>query len=181
MYMTVAPQTWDFLLACLLGAFLGVCYDLFRILRVAIPPSKTSAFLQDILFALIALVTTFLFLQSVTDGALRFFVIVGEFLGFLLYHFTLGVLVIKAATAIIKVVKRVLHIILLPFVKIFNCICKKTRALFIKIKPIFVKIKFFIKKGLLFLPNLLYNASIKKKRKIKKDAKDKKSKKNKKS
>lgn len=181
MYMTVAPQTWNFLLACLLGAFLGVCYDLFRILRVAIPPSKTSVFVQDILFAAITFICTFLFLQVITDGALRFFVLLGEFLGFIIYHFTVGVLVLKAATAIIRVIKRVLRFLLLPFVKILRWMRKKIRSLFIKAKPLFNKIRNFVKKSLLFLPHLVYNAKRKKKRKIKKHVKQKKSKKGKKS
>lgn len=54
MEITVAGQTWLFLLSVALGAALGVCYDVFRILRIAFRHPSLAVLLEDILFSLAA-------------------------------------------------------------------------------------------------------------------------------
>ena len=129
MYMALAPSTLLFFYSILTGAFLGVVYDIFRILRIAYPPKKIGIIAQDITFALICIIATLIFLQFFTNGALRFFVLVGEFLGFLLYYLTIGVIVIKMAKVIIKIVKKILYIVIWPFRKIFGWFFSKLSPL----------------------------------------------------
>ncbi len=164
MYMNVAPQTWMFLLSCLLGAFLGLFYDLFRIIRIAFPPSKVSLLIEDILFGVAALFFTFLFLQTVTSGSFRLFVLIGEILGFTVYYLTVGVLVFKAAHIVISAVKRVLkwicRVLILPAFSFFQRLFRLLSPIAKKGGAFFKKSAAYLKKGLHFLPDLLYNTTI---------------------
>lgn len=105
----LAAQTIAFLQACLLGALLGAVYDVFRILRIAFSPRKVVVFVQDLLFFAICAVLSFLFLLTASDGTVRMFLLIGELIGAVLYHLTLGRLVIRAAGALIAAVRSVLR------------------------------------------------------------------------
>lgn len=106
MDISVTEQTADFLLACLFGAVLGLFYDVFRVFRVAVPCSKAAIFLQDLLFWFVCAASTFLFLLCCNAGEIRFFLLLGELLGALLYYFTFGVLVMKSARALVALLRR---------------------------------------------------------------------------
>lgn len=118
----LAEQTTVFLQACLLGAALSVLYDLFRILRVAFPPRPGMAFVQDLLFWTISALVTFFFVLVTLDGTVRGYLLIGELLGWLLYHFTLGAVVMRLAQTLIVAVRAVLRamcrFILRPAVKL---------------------------------------------------------------
>lgn len=143
MYMTVAPQTWVFLFACLLGGLIGVCFDGFRIIRIAFPPSKVIVFIQDLIFCFIILFFTFLFCQITLNGEIRLFVLVGELLGFVLYYFTIGILVYRFSNFIIRYIKKGIALICRPLKKLlsYGCILLRPIHNFADIlKKIFKKI-----------------------------------------
>ncbi len=157
MYMALAPSTLLFFYAILAGAVLGVCYDVFRILRVARPPGKIGIIVEDLFFALICIIVTLVFLQIFTGGAFRFFIPVGEAVGFLLYHLTIGALVIRVARQVIRFLQTLISFLFLPFRIVFRWFFQKLRPLFRRFAE---KLKIFlkmIKKHLPSLPNLLYN------------------------
>lgn len=97
----LAEQTLAFLYACVLGAVLGTLYDLFRILRLAFPAGRGMLFIQDLLFWILCSIASFLFLLTNSDGVVRVFLLIGELLGGVLYHYTLGVLIMRIASTII--------------------------------------------------------------------------------
>lgn len=107
----LAEQTVVFLQACLLGAALGMVYDVFRILRIAFPARPGVVFFQDVFFWVICTLTTFFFVLSSLDGVVRVFLIAGELLGGVLYHFTLGEVVMRLAHAIIAGIKTLLQLL----------------------------------------------------------------------
>lgn len=107
----LADQTWSFLSACLLGAALGMLYDVFRILRIAFPTRPGIVFLEDLLFWIIAALLSFLFLLASSDGVVRVFLLAGELIGGTLYYCTAGRLVMRVARAIIRAVEAVLRFI----------------------------------------------------------------------
>ena len=92
--MTLAHETIVFLYSLLLGAGVGVVYDVFRVLRLTIGRNRFVVFGEDLLFFAVAAGGTFLFCLEFCQGQLRLFVLLGEGLGFLLYFFTAGELVI---------------------------------------------------------------------------------------
>lgn len=109
------------------GAALGLLYDVFRIMRVAMKPSpKMPAplrtvyniigdaiiFIEDILFSIVAAVVVTVFLFHINNGQMRWFVLAGAGIGFALYYMTVGRLVIMCAEAIISFIRAVIHFIL---------------------------------------------------------------------
>lgn len=132
--MTVAQETFIFLYSCLLGCGLALIYDVFRILRLAFPGGKAVVFIEDGVFIVIATLATFIFCVNFCNGYFRVFIAIGEILGFIIYYFTVGVLVFKAARSIIRGVKAVLRFLYRIFVKpvarFFKYIYTKTKELF---------------------------------------------------
>ena len=116
--MPISVQATTFLYAILLGAVLSVIYDVFRITRIAFGGRKTAVFIEDLLFSLVALVLTFVFVISFNHGELRFFVLLGELLGFVVCHITIGRIVIILSRTIIKAIKTVLGAIFRPLIRI---------------------------------------------------------------
>ena len=90
MGISVPEQLWTFLYSIAYGVALGVFYDLFRVLRLIFIPSSVSAFIQDVLFWIISGIVTFMYMFSFNDGMIRFYMLCGVFLGWILYYFTLG-------------------------------------------------------------------------------------------
>lgn len=107
MEITVAGQTWIFLMSAALGAALGVFYDVFRIVRIAVRTPPAVVLIEDLVFSIVCTAATFLFLIGADKGQLRIFLLIGEAVGFALYYCTVGALMIGAARGIIAVIKKV--------------------------------------------------------------------------
>ena len=73
--MSVSGQLQVFGLSVLLGVGLGLVYEVFRLLRLAFFSQKTVVFVQDVLFSLTALVSTFVFVVAVNEGQMLFFLL----------------------------------------------------------------------------------------------------------
>ena len=86
----IAGEAMLFLTSCLLGAALGVVYDLFRAVRLLFPPGAGLAFAEDGLFFGVVGVAEFVFFLNHTYGQLRVFLLIGQGLGFLIYYLTVG-------------------------------------------------------------------------------------------
>lgn len=125
------------------GAALGVLYDVFRIIRVAMKPSPgmpaalksvydvigdTVIFAEDILFSVSAALVVTVFLFHINDGQLRWFVLAGAGTGFTLYYVTIGHLVILCAEAIISFIRMIIRFVLsltvIPAIKAVRFIWK---------------------------------------------------------
>ncbi|MGI5893443.1 MAG: spore cortex biosynthesis protein YabQ [Candidatus Merdivicinus sp.] len=127
--MYIAPGTIVFGYACCIGVGLGIYYDVFRVLRMLIGKSSGIIFVEDCLFALTATGVTFWFVLTHCSGFLRGFVLVGEGLGFVIYHFTVGECVIRIFRWIIELIKKIItvifrHIILPPIRTILKILHK---------------------------------------------------------
>lgn len=124
--VSLSSQTKGFLLSMGFGMLLGVVYDLIRIIRLSFTRSEAALAAFDIFYALVCGVATFLFMLSVTDGQLRFFIVFGEIIGFFVYYFTFGALAVKFSRKTVEGIKTVLSkflsFLLSPFKKIFHLI-----------------------------------------------------------
>ena len=124
MNMILSPEAAIFLWSTLLGALLGICYDVFRILRIAVPSGKVLVLIEDLLFFTLAAIVSFFFYQAVNQGIIRGYFLVGELLGFALYYGTIGKAVYRCAEWIIKWMKKIFgfifRILLFPFKQIFR-------------------------------------------------------------
>jgi len=171
-----SQQAFLFAQACLLGVALGVVYDIFRILRIAVKTNTVVAFIEDLLFFIIATAATFMFLLLMDDGRIRWYPFLGEALGFMVYYFTLGRLVMKISKIIITFIKAVFRtlfrIFIYPFVVVFRWIYKKLHPIYhkvkIKKKNVQNKVKYSLKKQRIMVYNLMHKAVAKKKAKKRK-------------
>lgn len=90
MDISISEQLISFASSLVLGAVLGVVYELFRTVRSLFGGGTVSVFIQDILFWIISSFIVYLFLLVFTEGTVRIFVIIGMFMGFYVYLKTLG-------------------------------------------------------------------------------------------
>lgn len=168
MELSISGQALDFLLSCLLGVGLGALYDVFRILRLAFWHGKIIISIQDIVFFVLAAISSFLFMLFRCEGQLRFYVLLGELLGFVVYYFTVGFLVIRMSKCIINWVKKILFflykIFIRPFVKLFVFIFRKIKMFFMYIISKFKKLSRISKFRLQKKDVLLYNLNSSKKK-----------------
>lgn len=106
MEITVASQTQAFLLSCAFGAVLSVLYDLFRIVRILTRARRGFTAFLDVLYFLLCGVFTFAFIMAANGGQVRGYVFLGELLGWVVYHLTLGNLFVRLLLLVLKVVGR---------------------------------------------------------------------------
>lgn len=92
------------MVACSLamGIFLGIFYDIFRIIRLLLNPKNLSVFIQDVIYFIISGFITFIFVLILNYGESRFYILAGEALGWISYHVTLGDFIYKKLKNIVK-------------------------------------------------------------------------------
>ena len=130
------------LYSLILGAVLGVVFDILRVSRVLISYRGNEgrirrvsdtflsviAFIEDILFASVSAVLLILFCFKVNRGISRSFILFGAAVGFVLYYFTLGRLTSLAANAISRAIYTLFAFIakrcLLPIIRFIKKILK---------------------------------------------------------
>jgi len=141
----MTSQTVIFLYSVLFGFFLGYIFDLFRITRIAFKTCNAIIFIEDVIFFVIATISSFIFILTNNNGVLRCFLIVGELLGAIIYFFSLSIVIIKAATAIINFIKAIIRflykIFIRPIIKLFLLIRKMIGKIKVRINRQYQKAK----------------------------------------
>ncbi len=168
--LSLATQTKNFLLSLGLGFIMGFFYDLFRIIRISISKNKISVIISDLLYCIFFGFITFIFFITVNEGEFRFYLLLGEAIGFSVYYFSLGAIIFSFSEFLVdkikKGIKRIFCVLFFPF-----------KWIFIKIKGVFDK---FLKKGrkrsknlknkskflLKVNKHLLYNLNVKKQNQV---------------
>ncbi len=115
MAIAITEQTSVFLYALFLGAVLGCLYDVFRITRIAFLVPAVLVLVEDLLFFLLSSIVLFGFMLERSYGQIRWFILLGVTLGWVLYYFTLGSLVMKCSARIIALVRKILTFLWRPF------------------------------------------------------------------
>ena len=90
MGISVTGQLEGLLYACGLGFWLGLYYEIFRTVRLLMPPTAKSCFFQDVFFCLSAALCTFFCFLAIADGRMYLYLFVGEITGFFVFYCTLG-------------------------------------------------------------------------------------------
>lgn len=162
MYLpTMALQTRIFLLSIGLGFLLGFLYDIFYISRLAFTKSKYAVYIQDFIYLLICSFATFIFILSLSSGVVRYYILVGELLGWLIYYLSTGLFVVAYADKAVKAIKlfinKTIRVLLIPI----KWIKKKITLLFKKISDLFKKlakkVHKIVKRYLKYTRGILYN------------------------
>ena len=103
--LSLATQTKNFLLSLGLGFLMGFVYDLFRIIRISISERKIFVIVFDLLYCIFLCLSTFVFLITVNEGQVRFYLLLGEAIGFAVYYFSFGAIVFSFSGKIIDFIK----------------------------------------------------------------------------
>lgn len=147
-----------------LGFWLGLFYEVFRILRAVFPWWGALVIaLQDVLYWSVCGVATFLFFIQFTNGEVRAYALIGEGLGAALYLLTLGRLIRSLTQGILSLASRFLHflykIFCAPVIKLARRLGAKGKQLGKKVasgaKKAENKRKFHLKDRRVLLYNLL--------------------------
>lgn len=126
-------QLWGLLYACGLGFWLGLYYELFRTLRLLLPPTARGCFFQDVFFCLSAALVTFFCFLSISDGNMYPYLFIGEMAGFFSFYCTLG-------RVFHKILGALLRLLLLLFRRIKRWISRPLYALYRWIFVLFMRI-----------------------------------------
>ena len=135
--LSITTQAKNFLLSLGLGFIMGIVYDLFRIIRLSISERKISIIIFDLLYCIFLCFTTFIFLITVNEGQVRFYLLLGEGVGFAIYYFSLGVIIFSFS-------QKTIYFIKLCFRKIFSVLFLPFKWVFTRLKRVCDKI---LKKG----------------------------------
>ena len=90
MGISLSAQTAYFLWSLVMGAALGVLYDIVRAARMAVRAGRVHIIISDVLFFAVCGVLTSLFALPFNKGDVRGFILFGEAVGFLAYRLTVG-------------------------------------------------------------------------------------------
>lgn len=164
-FYSVHEQLILFGLSCVFGALLGICYDVFRTARIIFPHNKWLILFEDILFLTGYTVFITAFASAAARGELRFYFVIGNLLGFILYLCTVGSIVIKTMRKLYSFIRFVFSFIMRPFRFIYVLIREKATIKFVGISEIFVKSIKKSKMLLLKCVHLVYNKKENKNRK----------------
>ena len=118
MILSVSEQALLFLSACAAGFVIGFVYDIFRVVRIALPHPSFLIQLEDLLYWALAFISMFMFLHRTTGGEVRAYSLLGAALGALVYFLSLSAVVMAIFSAIISFVKKLvtttITILLIP-------------------------------------------------------------------
>ena len=124
MEIYISDQCLQFLLCAGLGGGMAILYEFPRILRQMFSHSFPWVVVEDILYCVISSFFFILISYSVSDGIIRWYYYAGALLGFIIYWFSVGVLVRESTVIIIGYIKKT--------VRIFYNKCIKPLAKFLK-------------------------------------------------
>ncbi|MCL2592766.1 MAG: spore cortex biosynthesis protein YabQ [Defluviitaleaceae bacterium] len=133
MILSMSYQVRLFLFTILIGAFLGIIYDIFRILRKAFKHGKLLTNIEDIIYWLFVTFVMFYLMLNRNYAEIRFFVILGAFSGMIVYFLTISRFVRKIA---IIVIGFAIKIILIPLKIIFKILKFPVMLIFKMLKKI---------------------------------------------
>lgn len=105
--------------SALTGAALSIVYDVFRLIRAFGIRDVFTTFVSDVVFCILYAVSYVLLLFNFTNGNIRLYAFLTLTAGFLLCHFTLGVLIMRCADRVLRFLRLVTDKIKKGFIKLF--------------------------------------------------------------
>ncbi|MCL2565836.1 MAG: spore cortex biosynthesis protein YabQ [Defluviitaleaceae bacterium] len=126
MILSMSEQVYTFASLVAVGFIVGFFYDFIRLVRRFINHSALACNIEDGLYWVLALLGVFYFMLNNFYGEIRFFSIMGFFIGMALYFLSISALVLGILGIIwafsAKVIKTTIKIILYPIKVLINII-----------------------------------------------------------
>ncbi len=117
-------QLISFLASLLFGVGYALFYTVFKALRRAFRHTGLAIFLEDIIFFQIISFITFLLFLAFSNGEIRFFMLLGIFLGFAAVYFILADILSRALAWLLRFGARIIGRILSLFSAVFGFLGK---------------------------------------------------------
>lgn len=148
-----------------LGALLGIVFEIFRTVRVALSHKDIAVFIEDVLFVFIFFLSFFTYCGVMAKFSLRGFILVGMLLGFVTYLLTIGRAVRWFVRGAVLGTKRLIwefcrllyKLLLSKIVNFFVSFGHSIAGRFVQNKSTFEKTQKSRKKALKRKEDLLYN------------------------
>lgn len=102
MNATITSQMTIFLYSILLGSILCLIFDGFRVLNAVLKINLKRIFFEDVFYFILSALITFTYILVVNMGEIRFYIILGEIIGWIIYRISIGKFVYKAALNAVK-------------------------------------------------------------------------------
>lgn len=145
MYANNSEQLISFVYFIIVGIILSIIFDIFRILRRTIKTSDIVTNIQDILFCIITGIIILISIFWFNNGELRLYIFISIILGITFYMIFISKYFIKINVIIINFIKKILYLLIKPFILLLNI----TKKLFFKpISFIIINVKCFTLKKL---------------------------------
>jgi spore cortex biosynthesis protein YabQ len=125
-----------FVYSLILGVILGMLYDVFRIVRIIFKPKEFGVFIQDMVYFILSAFLTFIFMIGFNDGEIRFYVLIGEGIGFCVYHLTVGRFFVLCMRYLVEFIIKILNIVKGWIYKFIMVLKRRSVFLTIKLKNI---------------------------------------------
>ncbi|MDE6781183.1 MAG: spore cortex biosynthesis protein YabQ, partial [Ruminococcus sp.] len=106
-------------LSCIFGVVIGICYDIFRTARILFPHNTMLVVIEDVVFMAGYAVFLSSFASVCARGELRFYYVAGNAVGFIIYFFTFGSIVITTMKKIYFAVRKIIEIICRPLRSVY--------------------------------------------------------------
>lgn len=136
-----STQVYTFLYSVLVGMFIGLIYDIFRIKRKLVKTAAFFIYIEDLLFWIITAFIMFAFLFYINDGEIRIYIYLGVITGIILYSLLFSKLIIKCSVAIFnfigRVVKFIIHILSFPFKIIYKILSVPARFIMVSFQKFY--------------------------------------------
>lgn len=139
LYMPLTAQSAYFLEAVLLGAVLGLIYDVFAVVRSLTRAGAGLTALCDGLFWLTALAVYFVFTVAWAGGQVRGFLLLGCGLGALFFELTLSPLIRVVLTAVIRTALRLMFGVCHLLARVLGAVFCPLKALYRGVREKFSK------------------------------------------
>lgn len=134
-FFSLSYECLLFLYSVILGAGLGIIFDVFRAIRAVIPHNSFFVAFEDILFILVWTFSLVIFSVELSGGNIRFFCFMGTLLGFTIYFFSIGKLVITFIRSVSSFIRRILNAVfgrIYSFLRrCFVSVCQKVKYFFV--------------------------------------------------
>lgn len=133
-FFTAGEQSLLFLASVAVGCGLGPLYDVFRAFRLLMPHRRIFVALEDIGFITIWALVLVTFSLEWGRGEVRGYYFLGNLLGFILYFFTLGNIILGILRKVLGLLGKILGLGRVPLRKLRSFLIKQTQKVKIKLE-----------------------------------------------
>ncbi len=106
-YFTINQELLLFLYSIGFGLIFGAIYDIFRAMRQMFTHKFLLVFAEDCIFFILYAIALMCFAVMFAHSQVRFYYSIGNIVGFALYHFTIGKLVMYIICRIVLILRKV--------------------------------------------------------------------------